>query len=280
MHQVTGLIVQGGAMRAIYSMAVLCVLEKHRITYNHVFGASAGAMNAAYFVAQQSEDGLSAYLNDINVREFINPLRLRRIVNVDYLVDKVFKELKPLHIENITANPTKLHIALTDYETGAPDEITNHDPHINLLEALRASAAAPFFYNRSVAVGGRNYIDGGITRSIPLKHALELGCTEITIILTQPLGQTKNRLPRWFKILFLLGYSPKTRKAILNEPNILQQELALIQKYTGGPVPRIKIIAPSVPSRLVSFTQNLKRDQLTDCIEMAKQDALRVVAGY
>ena len=51
-----GLIVEGGAMRGVISCAALMALEDLRLTdvFDEVYGASAGAVNAAYFLARQS----------------------------------------------------------------------------------------------------------------------------------------------------------------------------------------------------------------------------------
>lgn len=273
-----GLIVQGGAMRAIYSMAALCELQKKGIVFDHVFGASAGAMNAAYFIANQPEDALSAYLNDINVLEFINPLRLNKIVNVDYLVDEIFKHRRPLSIGKIAASATTLHIALTDYETGQPAEATNHDNKVDLLEALRATAAVPVFYGHPVVVNGRPYIDGGITQNLPIQKAIDTGCTDLTIILTRPLGAPEFSVPGWLKRLALHSYPDKTRESILEEPTRCIREMELVEKYRHSASVHLRIIAPSNPDLMVSFTQNLQRERLNACVKMARQDALAALA--
>jgi predicted patatin/cPLA2 family phospholipase len=255
-------------------MAALCELEKKGIIFDHVFGVLAGVMNAVYFLAGQSEDALAAYLNDINVLGFINPLRLNKVVNVDYLVDEIFKRRKPLAVDKITASATTLHIAVTDYEAGQPAEITNHDSGVDLFEALRATAAVPVFYGHPVSINGKRYIDGGITQNLPIQKAIDTGCTDLTIILTRPLGVPEFSVPGWLKRLALRAYPAKTRHSILEEPLRCIREMELVQKYKDSPVVRLRIIAPSDPTLMVSFTQNLRRDRLNACVKMARQDTL------
>ena len=55
-----GLVVQGGGMRGVYSMAVLAAFEEMGWTrcFDHVAGASAGAMNGAHFITGQARYGV------------------------------------------------------------------------------------------------------------------------------------------------------------------------------------------------------------------------------
>lgn len=260
-------------MRAIYSMAALSVLEKREMKYDHVFGASAGAMNAAYFVAGQSDDSLSAYLNDINVREFINPWRFWKIVNTDYLVDEIFKRRKPLDIDQLKKSSTTLHIAVTEYQTGNPAFITNHDHDVDLFEALRASAAVPIFYGKKIKIKGKCYIDGGIKQALPIEYAQRIGCTDITVVLTQPISE-RGKLGTIGKLalkLLLSGYPRAIRDAIINETQSINNSLRLLDGNSSHSA-RLTIIAPSSPGTLVSFTENMSRSRLNECVAMALSD--------
>src|SRR5262245_64259967 len=86
-----GLIVEGGAMRGVISCAALMALEELGLTeaFDEIYGASAGAVNAAYFLAGQAAYATTIYYQRINNSRFIRNLWRRKIVDIDSLFDSV-----------------------------------------------------------------------------------------------------------------------------------------------------------------------------------------------
>src|SRR6476646_10351166 len=80
-----GLVVQGGGMRGVYSMAVLAAFEEMGWTrcFDHVAGASAGAMNGAHFITGQARYGVETYIDYLSKRRFIDVFRMKKLVDVD-----------------------------------------------------------------------------------------------------------------------------------------------------------------------------------------------------
>jgi predicted acylesterase/phospholipase RssA len=94
-----GLIVEGGAMRGIISCASLMALEEIGMTnvFDEVYGASAGAVNAAYFLAGQANYATSIYYQKINNTRFLRRLWHRKVVDIDDLFDSIIAGDRPLH---------------------------------------------------------------------------------------------------------------------------------------------------------------------------------------
>jgi predicted patatin/cPLA2 family phospholipase len=95
-----GLVVQGGGMRGVYSMGALAALEEMGFgqCFDHVAGSSAGALNGAYFITGQASYGVETYIHYLSKKSFVNPLRLKKVVDIDYLVDYIGKKARPLHL--------------------------------------------------------------------------------------------------------------------------------------------------------------------------------------
>ncbi|UCE64428.1 MAG: patatin-like phospholipase family protein, partial [Nitrospirota bacterium] len=89
-----GLVVQGGGMRAVYSMGALAALEEMGFgqCFDHVAGSSAGALNGAYFITGQAGFGVETYVNHLTHRNFVNPFRVKKVMDIDYLVDHIGKK--------------------------------------------------------------------------------------------------------------------------------------------------------------------------------------------
>ena len=222
---ITGLVVQGGGMRGTYSMASLMALEECGLghAFDHVFGSSAGAINAAYMLAEQAKLAVTVYLDDISNKNFVDFFRIKKVVDIDFLVDQVLKKHKALNVQKVISSSSTLHIVLTDYLTSEEVILTNKDKNLDLMEAIRATAAMPILYNKVVPINGRGYIDGGLRDAVPLKRAIDIGCTDIVVVLTREphfRRHAPNLLMRLIEIPFLRHYPDVTRNLLLSEDKL------------------------------------------------------------
>ncbi len=279
----TGLVVQGGGMRGIYSMAALMAIEECNLSnaFDHVFGSSAGAINAAYLLAEQAELAVTVYLDDISNKNFVDFFRLRKIVDIDFLVDEVLKKHKALDVNKVMNSRALFHLILTDVLTSEATVFTNRDKEFDLMEALRATAALPILYNKIIQVNGRGYIDGGLRDAVPLIRAIEAGCTDIVVVLTREPAFRRhppNFFLRQIEKPFISSLPKATQNLLLSEDKHFNKTMDLIQypelsDFTG----QIAAVYPSDMSRMVSRTTH-DREALLQCALMARND-MRATLG-
>ena len=110
--------------------------------FDHVAGSSAGALNGAYFITGQANYGVETYIHHLTNGSFVNPLRLKKVVDIDYLVDHIGKLARPLHMEKLRTARTLLHISLTGCADGQTRYVTTREPDIDLWEAFRIRGQA------------------------------------------------------------------------------------------------------------------------------------------
>jgi len=238
-----GLILEGGAMRGIISAGGVLALEELGMTgvFDEVYGASAGAVNASYFLAGQAAYGITIYYQDINNRHFISLGRLRKIVDIDYLFDTVIPERKPLRVKDVLASPSRLFVSITDAGTGEGLLVNAQNSEVPLLTLLKASTALPVLYNRPVKVAGRDCFDGGLTNPLPIQDAIDSGCTDLLVLLTRPAGYVEGAprpFERWlFEKVCARGNTPLLG-AFLNLHNRANaaRDLALGRRRPAVPV--------------------------------------------
>lgn len=187
------LVIEGGAMRGVISGGMVTALETLglRDCFDVVIGASAGAAAATYFVAGQSALGTSIYYEDINNRLFIDLRRglfARPIVDIDFLIDRVMRDVKPLDTGAVLGSSVELRIVATDYDTGRPVVLSSFPDGDTLMNAMRGSAKMPLLAGtRPVETGGHRIVDGGLSDQIPLVTALaEEPFTHILVLPTRP----------------------------------------------------------------------------------------------
>ena len=234
------LIVQGGGMRAVYSMAALAVLEDHglRDAFSMVLGSSAGVLNSAYFLAGQARESVSIYTEGLSNRRFIAPWRPWKVIDVDRMVDVTLKRHHPIDKDALAA-AAPLHAILADAETGEPEVVCHPDCGFDIYEIFRATVAIPLLYNRKVALGERRYVDGGIADLLPLSIARGLGATEAVLLVTRGPGHRKNASGRAFRAFtraFPAGQSGAVRARMCEaDPNYNQTMEELEREYAQRP---------------------------------------------
>ena len=202
------LIVEGGAMRGVYTAGTLFALAWWDCAdiFDVAYGVSAGAVNTAYFLSGQARLAVGTYYEDLCGPEFINPRRFWKMVDVDFVEREVFTQRKPLDEKAIRTGRTQFFVGMTECATGEGVcwHLQGHPEPLSRV--LKASMALPVVYNRTVDLGGRRFMDGGLANPIPIDWALADGATHCLVLLTRPRNDLM-RPPGWrertmFRFLF------------------------------------------------------------------------------
>jgi predicted patatin/cPLA2 family phospholipase len=188
------LIVEGGAMRGVISCAALMGLEELGMThvFDEVYGASAGAVNAAYFLAEQAAYATTIYYQKINNTRFLRRLWHRKVVDIDDLFETVIARERPLRVDKVLAARSRLFITIADASTGEAFLSEAQSSGTPLLTLLKASSAMPILYNGLIPVDGRECFDGALINPLPVLEAMASGCTDLLVLLTRPASFREN----------------------------------------------------------------------------------------
>jgi predicted patatin/cPLA2 family phospholipase len=184
------LVVEGGAMRGVISAGMVWALEDlgYGEAFDAVYGSSAGAINAAYFLAGQAGLGTTIYFEDINNDRFIRLARAlagRPIVSLGYLLDDVAVRRKRLEVDRVLASATPLTVLATDVDTERASALGSFSNAAQLFGALRASATMPVVAGDPFVIEGRRYLDASLSEPIPLPTAEARGHTHVLALLTR-----------------------------------------------------------------------------------------------
>lgn len=244
-----GLVIEGGGMRGVISGAMTGALENLGMfeCFDAVYGASAGAMAAAYFVAGSARAGATIYYEHINNRRFVNPWRLvslRPVMDLDFLIYDVFKNNVPLDCSKIIQSSCALNVVTTDARSGEKYVLSSFVNEEELLLALKASASNPIFGVPPVVLRGSGYWDAILTESIPAQTAIEDGCTHIIVLRSRPVNETRSKIGLAEKLLakrFIRSKSEHAYKQYLKKSDAYISEGQLIDKLGDRSI----TIAPS-----------------------------------
>lgn len=183
----TGLVLEGGGMRGLYTVGVLDRFMEQNWVFDYVIGVSAGACNALSFLSGQTGRGYrinTAYLTDKRYLGIRNFFRTRSMFGMDFIFDEIPHKLDPFDYDALLASPAEFITGVTDVETGRPVYFDKtHLDHDSTI--VRASSAIPCF-SPMVEYQGKQYLDGGTSAPIPIEKAIEDGCERIVVVLTRP----------------------------------------------------------------------------------------------
>jgi len=201
-----GLILEGGAMRGLFTTGVMDVLMENNVEFDGLIGVSAGACFGCNYKSRQIGRALRynlRYCKDPRYCSFQSLLKTGDLYGADFCYHYLPTHLDPFDEAAFNANPMEFHVVCTDVETGKPVYRACNHANEDYMEWIRASASMPLV-SRVVELDGMKLLDGGIADSVPLEYFESIGYDRNIVVLTQPISYRKspNRLLPLMKLKF------------------------------------------------------------------------------
>lgn len=230
------LVLEGGALRGMYTSGVLDTFLKNNMEFECVAGVSAGALNAMSYISKQS--GRSAKINleycddprYIGRKAFI---KNKGIIGYDYLFGDISENKVPFDYKSFENTNQRFIIVTTNCEKAETEYLEKSNCN-DLFKAAQASSSMPLA-SAMVEINNNHYLDGAVTTSIPVKWALEQGYEKVVVVLTRDKTYRKPMLSNKMKKLYKLAYHkyPKLIEKLNTMPeryNKLQDEIIDLEK--------------------------------------------------
>lgn len=254
----TCLVLEGGAMRGMYTAGVLDILMQNNIKFDAIIGVSAGALFGINYKSNQKGRAYRYNMQYINDKEYIglySYLTTGNIMNKSFCFDKLVNELDKFDYQAFKNNKTKFYVVVTNLLTGTPEyqELTDLNDQ-NQMEYLRASGSMQYV-SKPVKINNNYYLDGATGDSIPIKYMEKLGFNKIIVVGTRPEGYQKQYKPQPSKI-FYKKY-PKFIKALSNRPSMYNETIKYIEKKANNH--EIIFIRPSQDLKVKRIEKNKKK---------------------
>ncbi len=240
-----GLILEGGAMRGLFSAGVMDVMMQNGIVFDGAVGVSAGAAFGCNYKSKQI--GRAIRYNTQNSR---NPrysslrslLTSGDLFNAEFCYHTLPRTLDRFDVEAFRANPMEFYVVCTDVHTGEPVYHRLETADDTDMEWIRASASMPVV-SKVVEVDGYSLLDGGIADSIPVRWFESIGYDHNVAVLTRPLEYRKE--PASPVLLSMMKKYPKMQEAMKHRHEVYNETLEYItEKEKNGD---LFVIRPSAP---------------------------------
>lgn len=183
-----GLILEGGAMRGMFTAGVLDVFMENGIVFDGAVGVSAGATFGCNYKSRQIGRTIrynKKYAGDWRYCSMKSFFKTGDMYGADFCYNQIPNVLDPFDVKTYMENPMEFYVVASDAFTGLPvyRKLEKCDAHD--LMWMRGSASMPLV-STPVEVDGYTLLDGGMTDSIPLKYFESIGYDRNVVILTQP----------------------------------------------------------------------------------------------
>lgn len=188
-----GLVLEGGAMRGLFSAGVIDILMENNLSPDGVIGVSAGAAFGCNIKSKQPGRVIrynKKLAHDWRYASFRSLLTTGDYFGGEYAYHYMPRHLDYFDVETFNNNPMEFWAVCTNVGTGKAVYKRLMEVDNNCLEYIRASASMPIAA-RIVTVEGKKLLDGGIADSIPLRFFQEQGYDRNLVVLTQPANYVK-----------------------------------------------------------------------------------------
>ena len=191
----TGLIMEGGAMRGMFTAGVLDVLMENGLVTDGAIGVSAGAVFGCNYKSHQIGRVIrynTEYCNDKRYASFKNLVKTGNLYSEQFCYHEVPEKLDPFNEAAFAASPMDFFVVCTDVKTGEPIYHKCRKGDAEDVLWMEASASMPLAA-KIVKIGHYGLLDGGVADSIPVRFFESIGYKRNLIILTQPKGYVKKK---------------------------------------------------------------------------------------
>lgn len=263
-----GLVLEGGAMRGMYTAGVLDVFMEHGITFDGVIGVSMGAITGCSYLSGQKGRTIrynKKYCRDKRYMSFYSLITTGDLVGTEFCYHTLPEQLDVYDNETFKKSKTDFYVTCTNVETGEAEYIKINDM-VEEIDYLRASASMPYV-SRIVEMGGKKLLDGGCSDSIPVRAFMDMGYEKNVVILTRPAEYRKKPENKNMVRLFYKKY-PKFASALEQRAEVYNQTVAEIRQLEQQG--KVFVIRPETPleiGRMSHDADKIERAYERGCVD-------------
>ncbi len=277
-----GLIMEGGAMRGMFTAGVIDVMMEHGIEFDGAVGVSAGAAFGCNYKSRQIGRAIrynKRFCNDPRYCGLRSLLLTGNLFNTDFAYREVPLHLDAFDFDTYRENSMEFYLVCTDVETGKPVYRRYDGYHDHGFDWIRASASMPLV-SRIVEIEGQKLLDGGMSDAIPLRFFQSIGYTRNVVILTQPADYRKKKTSALPLIRLMYRRYPKLVQTMAQRHEMYNTTLDYIaeQEAAGS----VLVIRPAAPLPVRRAEKN--PDKLRAAYDIGRaaaqtENILRFLAG-
>lgn len=254
----TGLVLEGGGMRGVFTSGVLDAFMKNERYFRYVVAVSAGACNGMSYISRQPR---RARISNIDMLVKYDYLGVRKLVthgciyDPELLYERFPNEIVPFDYDTYFDNASTFEMVTTNCLTGRAEYLSELSDRRRAIDIAHASSSLPYVC-KMIYVDGVPMLDGGIVDSIPVVRAMERGHRFNVVVCTRNRGYRSTgrdrKIPR-----FIYRSYPRLRVALSRRIAAYNEQLALVERLEDEG--RIVCIRPQRPMDVERMTKDANK---------------------
>jgi len=251
----TGLVLEGGSYRGIFTAGVLDVMLEQNIEFSYVTGVSSGACNGVNFLAKQKGRTQKVILHE-NADPYFGVgqmMKSGRLLNLDVVISDYSKGPIPLDMDTFFASKSTCEVVAANVETGESEYLSANDSE-RLFSICKATCSVPMI-NKTVSLDGKEYMDGSTVDPIPFKKAANI-CDKIVVVLTRMENEATTDYSKMKSLLNVVYRHPRWVDAMCNRTSLYHKQIEELLKLEKEK--KAFIIRPGIPS-IGHFENNVEK---------------------
>ena len=227
----TGLVLEGGGMRGVFTSGVLDAFMKHDLYFPYVVAVSAGACNGLSYMSRQPRRARFSNIDMLKKYDYISLKSLLTqgsIFDPNILYERFPNEIVPFDYDAYRTNPGIFEMVTTNCLTGRAEYLTEKQSAQRLTAIVKASSSLPYVA-QITEVDGVPMLDGGIIDSIPVVRAVDMGYSPNVVIMTRNRGFRSSERDIKIPRLFYKDY-PRLRVALSHRVEVYNRQLELVER--------------------------------------------------
>ncbi len=257
----TGLVLEGGGMRGVFTSGVLDAFMKHQLEFPYVVAVSAGACNGMSYISRQPR---RARYSNIDLLQKYGYISLKNLIvkgsifDPSLLYERFPNDILPFDYDAYAQNPAVFEMVCTNCQTGYAEYLTEKTDRRRMMAIVKASSSLPYVA-QITDVDGKPMLDGGIVDSIPVQRAIDTGHGFNVVVMTRNKGyrstESDHKIPR-----FIYSDYPRLRVALSHRVEVYNRQLEMVERMEAwGEVVVIRPQRPMEVGRVCRDTAKLER---------------------
>jgi len=231
LDQNTGLVLEGGGMRGVFTSGVLDAFMKHECYFSYVVAVSAGACNALSYMSRQPRRARYSNIDMLQKYEYISLKSLLMqgsIFDPNILYERFPNEIVPFDYDTYFQNPATFEMVTTNCLTGRAAYLSEKHDRKRLTAIAKASSSLPYVAQITM-VDDIPMLDGGIVDPLPVQRSMETGHALNVIVLTKNKGYRSDE-PDIAPPKFLYEDYPRLRVALRRLNDTYNRQMEMIER--------------------------------------------------
>lgn len=252
----TGLVLEGGGMRGVFTSGVLDALMKYDFRFPYVVAVSAGACNGLSYMSNQPRRARYSNIDMLKKYDYISLKSLitdGSIFDPDVLYKRFPNEILPFDYESYRNNPTVFEAVTTNCLTGRAEYLSERSDAARLTAIVKASSSLPFVAQITM-VDGVPMLDGGIVDSIPVLHSVEQGHPFNVVVMTRNRGYRSTERDIDIPRMIYRDY-PRLRVALSRRVRVYNEQLDMVERMEDWG--EVLVIRPQRPMEVGRMCQDV-----------------------